>query len=384
VAIAFDARYVNDQYHGIGRHAFHLVEALTRLDTGRSYVVFFDPSYPNSRFDLAALGRRANVRLRPVRLPLYSAVEQLYWPLILARTSAELFHTPYVALPLLARSSLIMTVHDLIFERFPDYMPQRWLRRIYRTMVAGGVRRAASVLTVSEATRRDLETFYPAARGKTVVVGNAVDPTIRREVRTSVLEEVRKHYRLPDRFVLALGAGRPHKNLRVVVEAFGLLDPAVAPALVLAGEWDRRFEDDVSQVIRSRTLDDRVLRPGGIREQHLPALYTLADTLVFPSIVEGFGLPMVEAMACGTPVLASNVSSMPEVAGDAALTFDPRDPVQLADCLRTVLEKQSLRADLSRRGLARAKRFDWDGVAQATLSAYSCALSRTHREPATR
>ncbi len=372
--VAFDARYVSDRYHGIGRHTYNTLEALTRLDLDRQYLVYYHPDYPNDRFDLGRLEERPNVELRPIRLPLYLPTEQLVWPVLLAKTRAMLFHSPYVTLPLLAPVALVMTVHDLIFERFPEYMPRRRLRTFYRGLTALGARRAAAILTVSNVTRCDLEAYYRVDAGKVHVVGGAVDSTFRRVDDRGRLAAVIDRYRLPRRFVLAVGAGRPHKNLAMLVDAFAGLDPSLAPALVIAGEYDPRFVDKVSARARTHGLEERVLRPGSVREADLPALYSLADVLVFPSLVEGFGLPPLEAMACGTPVLASNASSIPEVVGDAALSFDPRGPAQLATVLRRILSDADLRADLSRRGLARAREFSWDRVARATLGAYAAAL----------
>src|SRR5438067_3712798 len=159
-AVAFDARYVSDRYHGIGRHAYNLLEALTRLDPSRRYVVYYHPSYPNHRFDLQALGRRPNVELQAIRLPLYLPTEQLVWAMVLAKARVGLFHSPYIALPLLAPVRQIMTVHDLIFEHFPEYMPRRRLRGFYRALTAAGARRATAIFTVSETTRRELEAHY--------------------------------------------------------------------------------------------------------------------------------------------------------------------------------------------------------------------------------
>jgi len=371
VTIAFDARYVNDRYHGIGRHAFNLAEALSRLDPTRRYLLFYNPRSANARFDWELLRQRPNVALRSVNLPLFMPHEQIAWPGLLARARASLFHSPYIALPLLARLPLVMTVHDLIFERFPDYMPRRWLRECYRALTRWGVRRAAAVLTVSETSRGDIETYYPGSTGKVSVIGNAVDAAFHRETDPSRLAAVRARYRLPERFVLALGAGRPHKNLGMLVDALAQLEPSLAPALVLAGDADTRFADEVQARVRVHKLDGRVVRAGSVREEDLATLYSLADLFIFPSLVEGFGLPVLEAMACGTPVAASTASSVPEVAGDAAIGFDPRDPAGLAAVVRRVLQDPALRADLAHRGLQRVPAFSWDGVARSTLEVYA-------------
>jgi glycosyltransferase involved in cell wall biosynthesis len=368
--VAFDARYVNDQYHGIGRHAFVLLEALTRLNPGRRYLLCYDPTQPNTRFDLASLGHRPNVTLRPIRLRLHSPLEQLFWPALLAAARASLFHTPYVALPVLSPVPLVMTVHDLIFERFPEYMPERHLRLLYRALTGLGVGRAAAVLTVSAATREDVERYYRVPPERLHVVGNALGPGFGRETDRSRLAAVRRRYGLPERFMLTLGAGRPHKNVALVVEALARLDPRLAPHLVVAGEPDRRFGDGVSAAVSAHGLDGRVVRPGRIDEADLPALYSLADLFVFPSLVEGFGLPPLEAMACGTPVVASNASSIPEVVGEGALLFDPRDAGDLADKVVRLAADGALRADLVARGAERARQFTPERTAGAVLETY--------------
>ena len=210
--VAFDGRYVCDRYHGIGRHAFGLFDALTRLDPARRYLFYFDPAEPNSRFDLAPLAERPNVRLRPIRLPLYSPAEQLAWPVVLASDGAALFHTPYVVVPLLAPVKTLLTVHDLIFERFPEYMPQRHLRLIYRTLLELGTRRSAAVLTVSDATSRDLAAYYPICASKTWVIGNAVEPRFQPVNNLHSLEAVRARCGLPPRFCSPSGPVDPTRT----------------------------------------------------------------------------------------------------------------------------------------------------------------------------
>jgi alpha-1,3-rhamnosyl/mannosyltransferase len=373
--IAFDARFVCDRYDGIGRHAFGLLEALSRLDARRRYVAYYHPAYANTRFDLGSLAERENVELRHFPLPLYQPAEQLAWPLILRRDRATLFHTPYVALPLLASLPTVLTVHDLIFERFPAFMPRRRLRAIYRALTWAGTWRGAAVLTPSRATERDLEACYPAAAGKIRMIGGAVDRHFRPD-RDRLLEaEVRERHGLPERFLLTVGAGRPHKNVELLIEAYMLLGAAGAPPLVIAGSVDPRFTDGVGQRIEALGLESRVSRVGRVDEAHLPALYRLSEALVFPSLVEGFGLPVVEAMACGTPVIASSASSVPEAAGGAALLFDPFRPDDLAQRLRQFLADPSLRRELRARGLARAAQVTWDAVARATLAVYDELLA---------
>ncbi len=369
--VAFDARYVNDRYQGIGRHAYNLLEALTRLDPDRRYLAFYHPDYPNTRFNMEMLRERSNVELRPIRLPLYLPHEQLVWPILLTRARADLFHSPYVVLPLLARTRLAMTVHDLIYELYPESRPRNYLQRFYFPITHLGTRRADLVFTVTESSSRDIQAYYRVNRERIPVIGNAVDPTFRRESDPARLAAVRERYGLPEHFILTVGAGRPHKNVETLVEAFARLDPSLAPALVIGGELDRRFPDGVGARIHALRVASRVIRPGMIREADLPVVYSLADVFVFPSLIEGFGLPPLEAMACGTLVLASTIPALSEVVGDAALAFDARDPEQLATVLSRALVDTALRATLSRRGLERVRAFTWESVARKTLQAYA-------------
>jgi glycosyltransferase involved in cell wall biosynthesis len=300
---------------------------------------------------------------------------------VLARARADLFHSPYVVLPFAAHVTAVITVHDLILERYPEYRPRGYLQKLQGPTTRLSTKRADLVLTVSESTRRDIREHYRVDDARVHVIGNAVDPTFRCEDDPARLAAVRERYKLPKRFVLAVGAGRPHKNLETLVDAFACLDPSLAPALVIAGEVDGRFADGVTARVHAHGIAGRVVRPGTIQEADLPALYTLADVFAFPSLVEGFGLPPLEAMACGTPVVASSSSAVSEVVGNAALTFDPRDPRELAARLASALADPALRAALARQGLERARMLTWERVARATLRAYAAVEAPTSVAP---
>lgn len=375
--VAFDARYINDRFHGIGRHAYNLLDALTRLDLDRRYVAYVHPNAPNSRFNIDVLRERPNVELRQIRLPLYLPGEQVMWPFLLKHARADIFHSPYVVLPLLARVRSVMTIHDLIFEHYPEYRPRSHLQRFYQPVTHLCIRRADLVLSVSESTSRDIQAYYGVNSARVHVIGNAVDPTFRRESDPARLAAVRERYCLPERFILTVGAGRPHKNVETLVDAFARLDPSLAPTLVIGGELDPRFPDGVGARIHAHSIASRVVRLDKIRESDLPVVYSLADVFVFPSLAEGFGLPPLEAMACGTPVLASTAPAVSEAVGDAALTFDPHDPEQLADALHSALADAGLRRTLSRRGFERVRALTWERVARETLRAYASLEATT-------
>jgi glycosyltransferase involved in cell wall biosynthesis len=378
--IAFDARYINDRYHGIGRHAYNLLDALSQIDMSRHYIAFYNPDYPNTRFDMERLKGRSNLELRAVRLPLYSPKEQFAWPFLLARAGAQLFHSPYIVLPMLARIRMLITVHDLIFEHYPEYRPQSYLQKFYGPVTRMSIKRADLILTVSRATSCDIQEYYHVEEKRIRVIRNAIDATFCRIADPMTLLDVRTRYSLPEHFILTVGAGRPHKNVETLVDAFACLDASLAPRLVIGGERDPRFPDAVGARIAAHGIEDRVVRLGMIREADLPAVYSLADVFVFPSLVEGFGLPPLEAMACGTPVIASATPSVAEVVGDAGLVFEARDIQQLVSALKRVLADDALQATMRQRGLERVHMFKWERVARETLKTYASIEALTDEE----
>jgi glycosyltransferase involved in cell wall biosynthesis len=220
------------------------------------------------------------------------------------------------------------------------------------------------VLADSEATRRDLGRSYGIAPEKVRVAYPGIDPTLTLMTDTGVLKSVREKYGLPPRYLFFIGSLRPRKNLTRLVEAFAKAQPPDT-ALVLAGKPGRAAQDLIAQVER---LDLPVIFPGYVADADVAALYSAALALVFPSLYEGFGFPVAEAMRCGTPVICSNTSSLPEIAGDAALLVDPLDADAIAEAIRRVAGDSDLRASLSARGKARAARFTWEDAAHRTLT----------------
>ena len=375
--VAFDARYVTDRYHGIGRVAFELLTALVGRRPTTEFFIYVHPGYRNTRFDIGALARRPNVTIRPLRLPLIWPTEHLVWPAVLLRDRVELFHSPYIIAPLLTTVPTIVTVHDLILERYPGYTPYRSLRPGYLAMAAMSLRRAAAIITVSDATKHDLATWYRHGAAKVVTIHSGIDSNFGRVTDPAALERVRATYGLPPSFVLAVGAARPHKNLEVIVEAARLLDGSDPMRFVLVSARDARWPDRVGELIRRYRLDDRVTRIGdGVAEADLPALYSLADAFVIPSLVEGFGLPLLEAMAVGCPAIASRTSSLPEVGGDAVRYFNPHSPEDLVTALLRLRDQPEATEELTGRARVRAREFTWDSAAEQASRLYDTLLGR--------
>lgn len=369
--IGFDGRFIQDRYDGIGRYSYTLVRHLADAGPRHTFVVFFNPAACNTRFDLRALWARDNVRPVPVQWSTESLRAQWAWPHALQRHGIDIFHSPYLGGPMLASCRLVATVHDLIFDRYPHYMPVPALWPFYRALMYATLRRADCVVAISAATATDIAHYYRFAAHKVVVAHHGADPAFRPVRDPAPLAAVRAGYGLPPRFFLFVGGRRPHKNLRRLLEAFALVaetDPDLY--VVLAGAADQSFGDRTHELAAALGISGRVLVPGVVAEQDLPALYCLAEALLLPSMIEGFGLPALEAMACGTPVIASNRTSLPEVVGDAALLVDPYDVPGLAAAMLRVLEEPGLRARLGARGRYRAQAFPWQRTAAVTLGAY--------------
>jgi glycosyltransferase involved in cell wall biosynthesis len=259
-------------------------------------------------------------------------------------------------------------VHDLSFMRVPE-CSQPSLRAYLLRVVPSSVRRADLVLADSDSTRSDVIELLGVSPDRVRVIYPGVDACFRRVQDTRLLADVRQRYHLPERFVLSVGTLQPRKNLARLIEAYAQARLDADVKLVIAGGTGWMYEGIFRRVEELR-LQNEVYFPGYVVEEDLPALYSLADLFVFPSLYEGFGLPPLEAMACGTPVVTSNVSSLPEVVGDAALMVDPRDVEALANAMGQALGEPSLRTAMVQRGRAQAQGFTWARAAERLRRLY--------------
>ena len=352
--IGIDARKLHD--FGIGTYIRNLLRHLARLDRQTEFVVF---SRPDDREALGALGE--NFRAVPETSRNYSVGEQFRIPLALRREGITLFHAPHYVLPPLVSCRSVVTIHDCIHLMFPQYLPNRLAHRYARTSIALAARRATRVLTVSESSKRDIMRFVDAPAEKIDVIYNAYDERFGVEPREEEVVRVRERYQLHDEFVLYAGNVKPHKNLGRLIDAFQIVRNRGLDhlKLVLIGDDISKYAA-LRRAVHQHQLHKYVRFLGYLPEETLAVMYRLAGVFVFPSLYEGFGLPPLEAMASGTPVVTSNVSSLPEVAGDAALLVDPYEPAAIADGIYRVLTDEELRRDLRRKGLARAHQFSWE------------------------
>ena len=297
----------------------------------------------------------------------------LRWSMDDILPDASLFHATEHLLPYLERIPTVLTVHDLIFERYPHH--HRVRNYVFlRAMMPRFCRRATAIIAVSEATKSDILAYYPDTQAdKITVIPEAAAPHFSPQPAEFV-ERVRRQYGLPARYLLRVGTIEPRKNLSRLVDACGpLFEDGSLDALVLVGNKGWLYEGFFRHLEKS-PWRDRVILPGYVADEDLPAVYAGAVVTVEPSLYEGFGLPVLEAMACGSPVAASKASSLPGVGGDAAQYFDPEDIDSISDCLRRVVGDASLCEEMRSRGIARARLFSWDRTARATVALYHAVI----------
>lgn len=347
---------------GIGRYVRELLKALARTDGANEYRLFYASPRPIP-FALPELPRNFTARHLPfhdIWLARAWHRAQLPLPVELFTGAVDLYHAPDFTLPPVSAPSLL-TVHDLSFERDPQSAAPG-LRRYLQTVVPRSVRRAAHVIAVSQATKNDIIQLYNTPDEKITVLYEGVDPAFCPTPDASV----RRKYGIGDKpYIFSISTIQPRKNFKRLIQALATLPSDFN--LVIAGEKGWRYDEIYAEAEQPR-VRGRVIFTGFVADGDLPALYSEAAVFAYPSLYEGFGLPLLEAMACGTPTAASNLSCLPEVAGGASALVDPYDVESIAAGLRRALsERDSLRA----KGFARARQFRWDEAARRLVELYS-------------
>jgi glycosyltransferase involved in cell wall biosynthesis len=356
---------------GMSRHIEHLVAHLPDAAPGDRFTAFVGPDGAPERPPGGSLTYQVS-RLHTERPRNRVLWEQAIAPFALQSSRLDLLHGPANVVPLAAPCPTVVTVHDLSFERFP-HLFHRANRLYLGAMVRASVARARKVIAVSSSTCRELVELFRVPEGKVEVIPNGVEPVFH-PLPADQVAAFRAEKGLPAEFILHLGTLEPRKNLLVLLRAYARLrqQHGVPHALVLAGGRGWLYEAIFAEVERLG-LTGQVHFPGYVEFAEQPLWYNAAAVFAYPSLYEGFGFPPLEAMACGTPVVTSDATSLPEVVGDAGLLVDPADDVALADALWRALDDSSLRARLSQAGPARAAGFDWHDIARRTVAVYRSA-----------
>jgi glycosyltransferase involved in cell wall biosynthesis len=376
--IAIDATSVPHQRLGAGTYIYSLVQALAQLESDDRYFIFAKPETFAGCPELAEGVARERFRLVPVRLPwrlARMAWEQVMLPWHLRRLRADVLHSPHYTTTAVGGGwRRVVTFHDVTFFLLPERYPA--LRRAYfRAASRAGARLADLAIAVSRTVKADVERHLPIPAERVRVVPLAAAPSYHPLDDPPRMAAVRAKYSLPDRFVLNVGALEPGKNQATLLRAFQRLQGHnLSHRLVIAGPPAWRYER-LLRLVDKLGLADQVLFPGYVAAEDLPALYNLADLFVFPSLYEGFGLPPLEAMACGLPVVASTAPALREVLDGAALLVPPLDVNALAEAMASVLDNPDVSARLREAGLHRAALFSWERTARETAAVYREAVA---------
>ena len=375
--IGIDARKLKD--FGIGSYIRNLLEAIARQPEAEKYRF----RVYTRRSDREALPELpANFEIVEEESPGYSLAELTRFAFRLYRDSLDLFHATHYVLPPL-RGRAVVTIHDIIHLLYPQFLPNRLALVYARVMVRRALSRANRIITVSYNSKRDLVDYFGITPARVDVIYNGVSSRFRPDVPGEERDRVAQKYGLRRPYLLFLGGERPHKNAQNVIRAFGEARrsrPDLPHVLALAGPMPKNTAR-IDALIGALDLGTVISRPGLIEEKDLPGLLAGADVLLYPTLYEGFGLPVVEAMASGTPVLTSSTSALQEIAGGYAFLVDPLDVDAIARGIVALTTDPKIRSDYVELGRKRALDFSWEKAAERTLEVYAEALTGAGRRP---
>jgi len=364
--VAINALSVGGQMTGIGHHVRNLVGALSSAASDQEYCLL------TAAEDLVPADRRFSRRTAEPSAPLW---EQLELPELLTDCRADLYHNPAFGLPVVKSCRYVATVHDCIPRLFPEYAPS-WLRDFFQQWAPLWMRLADHIICVSEHTKHDIVHLYGVDPSRVSVVHQCADDAYRPISDAELTREAAARYGIDRPFVLCVGRVELRKNVVGLLRAFKALRSSYGDDLLLvfAGPRDQDVYDPRGELPPPGRHGNTVVT-GYVPNEDLAALYSCCEVLCFPSFYEGFGIPVLEAMQCGAPVVTSRVSSLPEVGGDAALYINPYEPGEIAHALQRVIADTSLRREMSRRGTGRARDFSLERFGAGTAAAYERALA---------
>jgi len=358
---------------GIGRAVYELIKNLSEIDKENTYFIL----YRDDSFDF--LEGVPNFNRYFSSLGTYSPSIHIEIPLFLYKNKIDVFHSTYFVKPIWAPCKSLVTIYDLIYSRYPKYLSKGLFTKgallYHDIMTSIAVKQSSKIITISQSAKDDIMHFFKCPEDKIEVIMPAFDKeefkviSNRGLVKKTVFE-----YNLPDEYIFYVGAHKPHKNLERLIRAFYLIAGEIEHNLVIGGKKDLRYARTY-ELVKALNMERRIIFTGEIKESDLPLLYNGADLFVFPSLYEGFGLPPLEAMACGIPVLVSNAASLPEVVGDAAIMVNPYDIEEIAQEMKRILTNENLQKEIREKGLKRCQEFSWCQVAEKTLNVYKYVAS---------
>lgn len=369
--IAIDASTISTQ-GGPRTYVLGLVDALLKIDRKNEYIIFYNDAEHLGRFprarEVVLAGRNPLARLWR---------EHVLLPLACARERIDVLHCPKSAIPWLSPCPVVVTLHDLIPVQHPE-LEKRAAHLYWRLHIPRAARKSAHVITISEWAKKGIMESYGVPESRISVIMQSYDPAMLDPRDPVTGQDIRRKYGLTEGYILYVGTIQPRKNLISLIEAYALLmrDKQVPP-LVVVGRKGWLYEELFKRV-GELNLTDRIIFTGFVPDDELPFLFDGAAVFTYLSLLEGFGRPPLEAMACGVPVITSNTSAIPEVVGTAGIVISPTDIPSIAAALSTVLNDSSLAQQLRERGIERARLFSWDEAARETLAAYELVAEKQH------
>ena len=366
--IAIDSRmYGSEQFTGIGTYIQRMTDELFKLDNENEYIMFMrEPWF--SRF----VPPNERVKKVLVTSKHYSYAEQVKLPFEFMKAKFDLIHYPHFNAPILFPKKSVCTIHDLTPFTFPGHKAKSgWRNWAYRAVFRATVNKAHRVIAVSNSTKLDMVKHFNVAAEKISVIYEGVDERFTIIKNSGIISEVKKKFGITKPYILYVGVWRSHKNIEALIRAFTNLKKTykIEHQLVLGGREDLHYTN-VRQEINASPFKNDIITIGYVENNELPIIYSGADLFVLPSYIEGFGLIAIEAQACGCPVASTNTSSMPEVLGESALFFDPRNVDEMTAQIHRALTEPGTREDLIFRGKNNATRFRWKKCASETLRVY--------------
>ncbi|MCX6745227.1 MAG: glycosyltransferase family 1 protein [Candidatus Parcubacteria bacterium] len=370
--IGIDARMYGKAQSGIGNYIKQLTDHIFTLDKENDYYLFllepvfseYQPTHPN-------------VHKIKVTSHWYSLAEQTTFLWEINKYKLDLMHFPHFNAPIFYNRPRIVTIHDIIPKFFPGHKQKSWLRKLaYELVIKTNLRKSVKIIASSEHTKQDLIRYFSLKPEKIEVVHLGIESHFQNSKNYDKIKGLKDQYQITKPFIFFLSVWRNHKNFEGLISAFEILKNKgnFEYQLVLGGQEDPHYQN-IRQKIEHSVFKNDIITPGFISDDDLPLFYNAADLVAIPSFYEGFGLIGLEAMACGTPVVSSNTTSLPEINGDAALYFEPKNIEQMAKVISSVLTNPELKAQLVAKGYQRIIKFSWNECAQRTLNLYRNILN---------
>ena len=348
---------------GIRLYTMNILKNLLKIDKNNQYILFYQGKKRKTSFS-----GYPNVEEQWINVPYKILWDQVFIPFLAVRARIDLLFNPKFSVPFISPCKIVMVLHGTQNYLYPEFYKLRDVLYL-KLMMPLYLWKATKTIVVSEKSKEDIVKFTGVNKSKVIVVHLAAEDIFNESVDPVFMERVKAKYDLPSQYILHVGVIYPGKNIERVIQVFAKVAKKCPHKLVLAGGFKWRY-DRVFNLIEKLNLKDKVILVKWIPHSDLRVFYNLADLLIFPSFYESFGMPVLEAMGCGCPVVTSSTGSMPEIVEDAALMVDPTNVDEIYRAIVRVLEDKALRAKLIRAGLARFKKFSWEKSARETLSVF--------------